>query len=54
MNQPLSEHYQKGNPLQQVHQGMKVYDRYVLPEQVDRVNDNKVILNVLRQDLIKR
>lgn len=135
MSQPLSEPYQKGNLLRQVHEGMKVYDReakdvgtvdgvyisevspeaarrglgpavaenqnanqpqsgilqdfakvfeedqvpedvkrrlldngfvrvnapglfsadrYVLPEQVDRVNDNKVVLNVSRQELIKR
>ncbi len=27
---------------------------YALPEQVDRVNDNMVVLNVLRQELIKR
>lgn len=135
MNHPLSEPYQNGNLLRQVHEGMKVYDRegkdvgtvdgiyisevspeaarrglgpavaenqnpnqprsdvlqdfakvfqsdqvpadlqrrlldngfvrvnspglfsadrYILPEQVDRVNNNKVVLNVIRQDLIKR
>ncbi len=133
MNQPLSEPYQKGNLLRQVHEGMKVYDRdgkqvgtvetvyisevspeaarrglgpamaenqnqpggssilqdfarvfqsdqvpdalqrrllangfirvdapglfaadrYVLPEQVERVSDNRVILKVSRQDLPK-
>ncbi len=33
--------------------GILAADRYILPEQIDRVADNHVYLNVLRKELIK-